>query len=184
MAVVTVFISDPWAVSQQFFRCCAYFENIFLRQIIPQFCYDQNFKTISWNFHISSIMCMLKQACFIEFWAPGENILDTGCRTPRIKRIAYYTNNIPHLLSWNWYILKQWIHGCSIMFQCWTTPLGDMKPGSAFIKSDQLDPWIKDQLGNALLSTILPLLLRNVVSCGRACPSHMTQNLVTVGAKL
>ena len=28
--------------------------------------------------------------------------------------------------------------------------------GSAFIKPDQLDPWIKDQLGNALLSTILP----------------------------
>ena len=39
-------------------------------------------------------------------------------------------------------------------------------------------------LGNALLSTILSLQLPNFVSCGRACPSHMTQNLVTVGAKL
>ena len=56
--------------------------------------------------------------------------------------------------------------------------------GSAFIKLDQLNPWIKDQLGNILLSTILPLQLPNFVSCGRACPSHMTQNLVTVGAKL
>ena len=41
-------------------------------------------------------------------------------------------------------------------------------PGSAFIKPDQLDPWINDQLGNALLSTILALQLRNFVSCGRA----------------
>ena len=57
-------------------------------------------------------------------------------------------------------------------------------PGSAFIKRDQLDPWIKDQLRNALLSTILSLQIPNFVSCGRACPSHMTQNLVNVGAKL
>ena len=53
-------------------------------------------------------------------------------------------------------------------------------PGSAFIKRDQLDPWIKDQLRSALLSTISPLQLPNFVSC----PSHMTQNLVTVGVKL
>ena len=56
--------------------------------------------------------------------------------------------------------------------------------GSAFIKPDQLDPWIKDQLGNALLSTILHLQIWNFVSCGRACPSHMTQNFVTVVVKL
>ena len=56
--------------------------------------------------------------------------------------------------------------------------------GSAFIKPDQLDPWIKDQLENALLSTISPVQLQNFVSCGRACPSHMTQNFVTVGMKL
>ena len=41
-------------------------------------------------------------------------------------------------------------------------------PGSAFIKPDQLDPWIKDQIGNTLLSTILHLQLPNFVSCGRA----------------
>ena len=57
-------------------------------------------------------------------------------------------------------------------------------PGSAFIKADQHNPWIKDQLGNALLSTISHLQLPNFVSCGRDKPSHMTQNLVTVGAKL
>ena len=57
-------------------------------------------------------------------------------------------------------------------------------PGSAFIKPDQPDPWIKDQLGKALLSTILPLQLQNFVSCGRDKPSHMTQNFVTVGQKL
>ena len=55
--------------------------------------------------------------------------------------------------------------------------------GPSFIKPDQLDPWIKDQLRNALLSTILSLQLPNFVSFGKACPSHMTQNLVTVGAK-
>ena len=58
------------------------------------------------------------------------------------------------------------------------------KPGPPFIKPDQLDPWIKGQIGKALLSTILTLQLPNYVSCGRACPSHMTSNLVTVGAKL
>ena len=57
-------------------------------------------------------------------------------------------------------------------------------PGSAFIKPDQLDPWIKDQIKITLLSTIAPLQLPNFVSCGRDKPSHMTQNLVTVGATL
>ena len=56
--------------------------------------------------------------------------------------------------------------------------------GPTFIKPDQLDPWIKDQIKITLLPTISHLLLPNFVSCGRACPSHMTQNLVTVGAKL
>ena len=55
---------------------------------------------------------------------------------------------------------------------------------SAFIKPDQLDPGIKDQIKITLLPTISHLQLLNFVSCGRACPSHMTQNLVTVGAKL
>ena len=53
-----------------------------------------------------------------------------------------------------------------------------------FYQTDQRNPWIKDQLGNALLSTILHLQLPNFVSCGRDKPSHMTQNLVTVGTKL
>ena len=56
--------------------------------------------------------------------------------------------------------------------------------GSAFIKPDQLDPWIKDLIKITLLSTVSHLQLPNFVTCGRACPSHMTQNLVTVGAKL
>ena len=73
-----------------------------------------------------------------------------------------------HSSSWEWLPCCVWIK----------------MPGSAFIKRDQLDPWIKDQLRNALLSTILSLQLPNFVSCGRACPSHMTQNLVTVGVKL
>ena len=59
-----------------------------------------------------------------------------------------------------------------------------LAPGSAFIKPNQRNPWIKDQLGKALLSTNLHLQLPNFVSCGRDKPSHMTQNLVTVGANL
>ena len=35
------------------------------------------------------------------------------------------------------------------------------RSGSAFIKPDQHNPWIKDQLGNPLLSTILHLQLPN-----------------------
>ena len=60
----------------------------------------------------------------------------------------------------------------------------DGTPGSAFIKPDQLDPGIKDEIKITLLPKISHLQLLNFVSCGRACPSHMTQNLVTVGAKL
>ena len=59
-----------------------------------------------------------------------------------------------------------------------------LSPGPTFINPDQLDPWIKDQLIITLLSIISLLQLPNFVSCGRACPSHMTQNLVTVGTKL
>ena len=59
-----------------------------------------------------------------------------------------------------------------------------LAPGPTFIKPDQRNPWIKDQLWNDLLSTILHLQLPNFVSCGRDKPSHMTQNLVTVGVKL
>ena len=78
------------------------------------------------------------------------------------------------------------------LFQFWVlNPLtepcpyhGCCCPGPTFIKPDQLDPWIKDQITITLLPTISHLLLPNFVSCGRAWPSHMTQNLVTVGAKL
>ena len=56
--------------------------------------------------------------------------------------------------------------------------------GPTFIKPDQRNPWIKDQIKITLLPTISHLLLPNFVSCGRDKPSHMTQNLVTVGAKL
>ena len=56
--------------------------------------------------------------------------------------------------------------------------------GTTFIKPDQLDPWIQDQMKITLLSTISSLQLPNFVSCGRDKPSHMTQNLVTVGTKL
>ena len=64
----------------------------------------------------------------------------------------------------------------SIKTQLWVTRM--------VIKPDQRNPWIKDQLWNNLLSTILHLQLPNFVSCGRDKPSHMTQNLVTVGVKL
>ena len=61
---------------------------------------------------------------------------------------------------------------------------GKMVAGPTFIKPDQLDPWVKDQMKITLLSTVPPLQLPNFVSCGRDKPSHMKQNLVTVGTKL
>ena len=42
-----------------------------------------------------------------------------------------------------------------------------------FNQPDQLDPKIKDQPKIFVLFRILPLQLRNFVSCGRACPSHV-----------
>ena len=59
-----------------------------------------------------------------------------------------------------------------------------ISPGPTFIKPDQLDPWIKDQIKITLLSTIALLQLPNFVSCGKDKPSHMTQNLITVGTEL
>ena len=64
------------------------------------------------------------------------------------------------------------------------TPRGSRRTGPTFIKPDQLDPWIKDQMKTTLLSTISPLQLPNFVSCGRDKPSHKTQNLGTVGTKI
>ena len=56
--------------------------------------------------------------------------------------------------------------------------MGHSCPGPTFIKHDELDPWIKDQMKITLLSTVSPLQLPNFVSCGR------DKNLVTVGTKL
>ena len=79
----------------------------------------------------------------------------------------------------------------AVLYLTWKSPYLDKKvfilrrgPGSAIIKPDQPDPWIKDQIEIILLSTISPLQLPNFVSCGKDKPSHMTQNFVTVGAKL
>ena len=63
--------------------------------------------------------------------------------------------------------------------QCWW-----INPGPTFIKPDQLDPWIKDQIKITLLSAITSLQLPNFVWCERDKPSHLTQNFVTVVAKL
>ena len=59
-----------------------------------------------------------------------------------------------------------------------------INPGLTFIKPDQLDPWINDQIKITLMSTISSLHVPNFVSCGRDKPSHMIQNLVTVGTEL
>ena len=82
----------------------------------------------------------------------------------------------------NIYTRKPWEFQQMLMLRHWRN--FPWIPGSAFIKPDQLDPWIKDQIKITLLPTILHLQLPNFVSCGRACPSHMTQNLVTVSTIL
>ena len=84
------------------------------------------------------------------------------------------------------YIIELWMSVIALkirLIELWISMIHTI-PGSAFIKPDQRNPWIKDQIKITLLPTISHLLLPNFVSCGRACPSHMTQNLVTVGAKL
>ena len=77
-----------------------------------------------------------------------------------------------------------WFYATSTRISRYLPSCNAYHTGSAFIKPDQLDPWIKDQIKITLLPTISHLQLPNVVSCGRACPSHTTQNLVSVGAKL
>ena len=91
------------------------------------------------------------------------------------------------LISWHRAISSWWLYlllfGFLCPFYCFNLHWMFL-PGPTFIKPDQRNPWIKDQLWNNLLSTILHLQLPNFVSCGRDKPSHMTQNLVTVGVKL
>ena len=98
----------------------------------------------------------------------------------------YARNDVTKISHWHHGISNHW--QLNYLFQS-LSRLTTKKPsklcitGPSFIKPDQLDPWIKDQPRNALLSTILSLQLPNFVSCGRACPSHRTKNLVTVGTK-
>ena len=93
-----------------------------------------------------------------------------------------HTSTYIHVYKIRFFILYMYKHMEAHMNRDLTDKF--MFPGSAFIKPDQRNPWIKDQIKITLLPTISHLLLPNFVSCGRACPSHMTQNLVTVGAKL
>ena len=85
----------------------------------------------------------------------------------------------PYILLVRYTYLKINLVQCFLILQCdykHCCTVGNIrsrKPrncnATTFIKPDQLDPWIKDQLGTVLPSTILTLQLRNFVSCGRAC---------------
>ena len=58
--------------------------------------------------------------------------------------------------------LETYAHDLSFAVLWFST--GEVYPypsGPTLIKPDQFDPWIKDQLGNALLPPILPLQLQN-----------------------
>ena len=128
----------------------------------------------SWDFaewtipmsYIENVVCKMASILSRPQWV-------NACHAICILRVMVSVT----LLSTWWYgafmgpehLWPSWWHGAA---------------GPTFIKPDQLDPWIKDQIKITLLPTISHLLLPNFVSCGRACPSHMTQNLVTVGAKL
>ena len=85
-------------------------------------------------------------------------------------------HNNEKMLNWmngvHWFYIVsicRRIKNCSF-FQIPTELLACFKPGSAFIKWDHLNPWIKDKLGKALLSTIWPLQLPNFGNFGQAFP--------------
>ena len=59
-----------------------------------------------------------------------------------------------------------------------------LHPGLNFIKQDQLDSWIEDQIEKALVTAILPAQLQNFVSSGRDKPTHQTQNIIPVRTEL
>ena len=93
----------------------------------------------------------------------------------QIRHLGLVIGNVRHVRWFSWTLPMLIYHQKDLMA---------FTSGPTFIKPDQRNPWIKDQLWNDLLSTILHLQLPNFVSCGRDKPSHMTQNLVTVGVKL
>ena len=100
----------------------------------------------------------------------------------------YYTVYASCMIGRMWIAILDYCPQRYILFMAMLSICQRMKcqqrAGPTFIKPDQRNPWIKDQIKITLLPTISHLLLPNFVSCGRDKPSHMTQNLVTVGAKL
>ena len=105
----------------------------------------------------------------------------TDNKSTLVQVMAWYRQATSHYLSQCW---PRSMSPNGVTRPQWVKMVPSFKPGSAFIKPDQLDRSIKVQIKIILLPTISHLPLPNFVSCGRACPSHMTQNLVTVGAKL
>ena len=129
-------------------------------------------------FSWSLLLCNANQLCSSNVWVLQHRSVHTLDMDTIIILVCHsQTSGSPLETHW---LPKSVLHWHSSVH--WG--LSSKHTGPIFIKPDQRNPWIKDQLGNDLLFTILHLQLPNFVSCGRDKSSHMTQNLVTVGVKL
>ena len=105
------------------------------------------------------------------------------CWTTLGNKITYWKKwpsrlRVKWTATWAADIIKQ-DHKVSLTLGCCYGE-NAFNPVSAFIKPDQLDPWIKDQIGNTLLSTILHLQLQNFVSCGRDKPCRQESDFYLI----
>ena len=119
------------------------------------------------------------QSCYIQS-SPQFGALILWCYQHRDHSV-YVPSQWEMLLQCN--TISHWL-GAYRMTP--TNILTHMNLEWAFIKPDQLDPWVKDQQKNTLMSTILQLctVTQFWVLGGKACPSCMSQNLVTVVGKV
>ena len=75
--------------------------------------------------------------------------------TRDLLQVRYIIWNYIHDDGDTWALLRLFVRPLIHVETKWTAKL--LTSGPTFIKPDQRNPWIKDQLGNDLLSTILHL---------------------------
>ena len=123
-----------------------------------------------------------------SIWQYSSTGSDNGSGRP-VGRQPLSEPVMVSLLTHIYVTRPQWVNSCKIRKTSWISKLKYLLifslvavphsglPGSAFIKRDQPDPWIKDQIKIILLSTISPIQLPNFVSRGRNQESGIRNHL-------
>ena len=135
----------------------------------------------SHNHFIYHIFLVLKR-CLFKVGTKLHITVTQRCISNGVLKFIHHRSSQEHFIA-------IWTTVLTNMYMMLLTPLGHnelkeqyLSLGSAFSKSDQIHPWIRDQLGKAQLFTVVSIQLQLFVLRGKLL--HMTQNFITVEAKL